>query len=100
MQADFSARHKFEMFYRVGDVDFPAVNAAFFHAAVERQPCRSHEWLAGKVFLVAGLFADQHHLGMLRAFAEYGLCRVFPEMTGTAMRCLLAQDLEARGRHA
>ena len=99
-EADFSARYEFEMFYGIGDVDFPAVNAGLFKRAVEHQPGRSHEWFTGKVFLVAGLLAYQHHRGMLRAFAEHGLCCVFPEMTGAAMRGLLAQGLEARAGHA
>src|ERR1700676_752304 len=70
-QADFSARDEFEMFHRIGDVDLVAVDADFFQRPVEHLPVRSDEWLAGKVLLVAGLLADQHHLGSLRTFAEH-----------------------------
>ncbi len=88
------------MFYRIGDVNLVAVDAGFFQRAVERQPRRSDERFAGEVFLVARLLADQHHLGIPRAFAEHGLRRVFPEMTGAAMRSLLAQGLEASAGRA
>src|ERR1700730_2346020 len=100
-QGDFSARDELEMFDRIGDVDFVAIDADFFQRPVEHLPGRSDEWLAGKVLLVAGLLADQHHLGSLRTFAELRLGGVFPEMTGAAMRGLLAQGFEAgwRGRH-
>ena len=84
------------MFYRVGDVDLLAVDAHFLQRAVEHLPCRSDERFAGEVFLVAGLLADQHQLGVLRAFAEYGLGCVFPERAGAAIGGLFAQGVEAR----
>ena len=83
------------MFYGVGDVDFLAVDAGFYQGAVEHQPGRSHERFAGKVFLVAGLFADQHDLRSLRAFAEHRLRRAFPEVAGAAVAGFLAQGFEA-----
>ena len=95
MQADFSAGYEFEMFHGVGDVDLLAVDAGFLQCPVEHQPGGSDERFAGKVFLVAGLLADQHDLGMLRAFAEHGLRRILPEMTGAAVAGFLAQDFEA-----
>src|SRR6476659_10158011 len=88
------------MFYGIGDIDLPAIDAGFFQRAVEHQPCRSHEWFAGKVFLVAGLLADQHHRDILRAFAEHGLRRMLPEMTGAAMAGLVAQSFETEAGHA
>src|SRR5262249_54792357 len=53
MHAEFSARHKFEMFYGVGDVDFFAVDASFLQGAVEHLSGGPDERLAGEVFLVA-----------------------------------------------
>src|ERR1700756_1165206 len=97
MQADFSARYELEMFDGIGDVDLVAVDAGFIERAVEHLPGRTHERFAGKVFLVAGLLADQHYLRMLRALAEHGLRRVFPERTGAAAGRFLAQDFEADG---
>jgi hypothetical protein len=63
-------------------------------------PRRPHERLAGKILLVAGLFADQHHSGSLRAFAEHGLRRVLPEMTGAAAAGFIAQGFEAAAGRA
>jgi hypothetical protein len=83
------------MFHRVGDVGLLAVDAGFLQRTVEHQPRRSHERFAGKIFLVAGLLADQHHLGVLRTFAEHGLRRVFPERTGAAAAGFFAQGFEA-----
>jgi hypothetical protein len=95
VQADFSAQHKFEMFHRIGDVDLLAVDAGFLQRAVKYLSGRSHERFAGKVLLVAGLLADQHHLRVLRPFAEHGLRRVFPEVAGAAAAGFVAQGAEA-----
>ena len=100
MQPDFSARDKFEMLDRIGDVDLLAIDACLLQRAVEHQAGRTHERFAGKVFLVAGLLADQHHLRILRAFAEHGLRRRLPEMTGAALAGFFAQGLEAEAGHA
>jgi hypothetical protein len=88
------------MLYRVGDVNLRTVDAGLFQRAVEHLPRRSDERLAGEVFLVAGLLADQHDPGLLRAFAEHGLRRAFPEMTGAAIGGLLAEGFEAAGGQA
>jgi hypothetical protein len=85
VQADFSARHKFEMLHRVGDVNLAAIDAGLLQRAVEHLPGGPDERFAGEVFLVAGLLADQHDAGPLRAFAEYGPGRVFPQWTGVAI---------------
>ena len=68
------------MLHRIGDIDLAAVDAGFLQRAIEHLPGGTDERLAGEVFLVAGLLADQHDRGVLRAFAEHGLGRVFPQM--------------------
>src|SRR5258707_247610 len=83
------------MFHRIGDIDPRPFNAGFFKRAIEYLSRRSHERFAGDIFLIAGLLADQHDLGMLRAFAEHGLRRIFPEMTGAAAAGFFAQGFEA-----
>ena len=83
------------MFHRIGDVDFLAIDAGFFKRAIEYLAGGSDERFAGDIFFVAGLLADQHDLGMLRAFAEHGLRRIFPKMTGAAAAGFFAQDFEA-----
>ena len=83
------------MFYGVGDVDLLALDAGFLQCPIEHQSGGSHERFAGKVFPVAGLLADRHDLGVLRAFAEHGLRRIFLEMTGAAAAGVFAQGFEA-----
>ena len=58
MQADFSARDKFEMFDSIGDVNFLARDAGLFQRPVEHLAGRPDERLAGEVLVVARLFAD------------------------------------------
>ena len=82
VQAALAARLEFEMLHRVGDVSAGPVEAGFFQCFVEYLSRRSNEWLAGEVFLVARLFADEHHRRIARAFAEHGLCCV-PEQRTT-----------------
>jgi len=78
MQANFPAGHKFEMFDRAGDVNLLAVDAGLGQSAVEHLSRWSYERFSGEVFLVAGLFADQHDSRVRRAFAKYGLGRILP----------------------
>ena len=50
--------------------------------------------LPARSSFVARLLADQHHLRLLRAFAEHDLRRIFPEMTGAAAAGFFAQDFK------
>ena len=61
VDAPLAARLVFEMLHRVGDVDARAVDAGFGERAVEHLPGRSDEGLAGQIFLIARLLADEHH---------------------------------------
>src|SRR3954468_22122128 len=83
------------MFYRIGDIDPVAVDAGLFQGAVEHLAGGSYKRLAGEVLLVAGLLADQHDLGMLRAFTEHRLGGVLIKVTGTAVAGLLAERRDA-----
>jgi hypothetical protein len=75
---------EFEMFHRVGDVDGGAVDADLFEGAVEELAGGADEGFAGEVFLVAGLFADEHDGGGGGAFAEDDLGGVAVEVTALA----------------
>ena len=78
MQANFAARHEFEMFDRARDIDLLAIDAGLDQGAVEHMPRRTDERLAGEVFLVAGLLANQHDARVRRPFAKHSLGRIFP----------------------
>ena len=71
-----------------------AVDAGFFQRAVEHLPGGTDERLAGEVFLVARLLADQHDPRGRRAFAEHGLGRVLVERAGAAIGGFLAQGFD------
>ena len=66
-----------------------------YERTIKQLARRPHKGLTGEVFLVAGLFGDQHDPGLLRAFAEHGLGGVFPERAGAATGGVLAQGFEA-----
>src|SRR3954470_16078540 len=73
-----------EMLHDVCDVNLVAVDSHFLQNLVEEFSGRTHEWAASKVFIVARLFADEHHLRIGRAFAEDCLGTSFPQRTGSA----------------
>jgi hypothetical protein len=85
----------------VGDVDGVAVDAGRLAHAVEQLAGRADEGLAGQVFLVARLLADEHDLRLLRPFAAHGLGRELPQLAAPAFvefRRLLALRLRILGR--
>ena len=75
-----------------------AVDAGFLHRLVEEAARGPDERLAGPVLLVAGLLADEHDVGLRRAFAEDRLRPGFPERAGLAAGRCLAELPQARPR--
>ena len=67
------ARHPFEVFDGVCDVDPRPIDSRLSEAVVEQFAGRSDKGLPGDVFRIAGLLADQHQKRILGALAEYGL---------------------------
>jgi hypothetical protein len=99
VQTEFAARYEFEMLDRIGDVDLLPVDAGLLERPVEHLARRADERLAGEIFLVAGLLADQHDRGGGRSFAEHGLGGVLPQRTGAAGAGFVAQHAEAVAGH-
>ena len=58
------------MLDHVGHVHVVAVDADFLQRLVQHATRGPDERLTGAVLLVAGLLADEHHVGLLQAFAE------------------------------
>ena len=52
--------HPFEMFDDIRQVNFRPFNCCFFHRLVEQSARRADKGMTGQVFLIAGLFADEH----------------------------------------
>ena len=80
VDAPFAAGLPLEVFDGVGDVNFFAIDACFDEGAIEQLTCGTDEWFAGKIFLVARLFADKHELAVRGALAENGLRAKLPEI--------------------
>ena len=78
MDAAFSSRFPLEVFYRVGDVDFFAVNARFRKRLIQEVASGPDKWFAFQVFLIARLFADKNDFRVGQALAKNCLRGVFP----------------------
>ncbi len=75
MDAPPAARLEFEMLDRVCDVNRPPVYPGFFQCLIQQLAGRTNKRPANNVFLIARLFADEHHPRVMRAFAKHGLRR-------------------------
>ena len=83
--AALTLRFPFEMLHRVGDIQVSPGEAGFFESLVQNLPRRSYERVTGKIFLISGLFADQHDGRLMGSFSKDRLSGVFVEITpGTA----------------
>jgi hypothetical protein len=71
-----SPRHPFEMLHDIGYVCTTPIDAGLDEAAVEQLARRADKGVAGSVFGIARLLANQHDSRTLRAFAKDGLGRV------------------------
>ena len=88
MNSAFAARLPLKMFHRVGDVNLRAIDSSFLERAIHDFPSRTNEWFARHIFVIARLFANQHHRCALRPFAKDSLGRSLVQMTRSAIgRC-------------
>src|SRR3984957_17275062 len=94
MQPAFSPHLVLEMLHRVGDEGFLSRNAGIRKRLVENASGGTDERLAGQIFLVAGLFADQHEGGVLRPLAGHRLGRIAIERAAPAIGFGLRQFAE------
>jgi hypothetical protein len=85
MQAPFAAHLMFEMLDCIGDEGVLAGDAGIFERGVENAAGRPDERLAGEIFLVARLLADQHEIGFGRTFPRHGLSGVAIKRTSVAL---------------
>src|SRR4029077_19791902 len=80
MNSAFPARLPFEMFHRVRDINLLAINSRFFQRPVHDFSSWSHERFTLLIFVIAGLFANQHDRRVIRAFTKDGLRGPLVEM--------------------
>src|SRR5581483_4997947 len=84
VQAPLAAQLELEMLDDVRDVHVFARDADLDQGIVEQFSCGTDEGMTAQVLAVAGLLADHEDARRLRAFAEHGLCRIFPKWTRAA----------------
>ena len=99
MQPAFAARDELEMLDRVGDVGHRRIQARVGHQRAQQLAGRAHERAALLVFLVPGLFANDHQRRAGRAGAKYNLSGRLPEIAATAVLCLRSQRGQGAAGH-
>ncbi len=72
VKAVFSFWDELKMLHSIGEVGFATLDARSLKSAVEELAGRSHEGAAEEVFLVSGLFANDHDFRIGWAFAHHG----------------------------
>src|SRR5689334_3708643 len=89
MNPPFSARLPLEMFYRIRDIDLRSINSRFLEGAIHDFARRPDKRFARDIFVIARLFADEHHLCAFWTFAKHRLGGMFVKVTRlTIFRCL------------
>jgi len=93
------------VFDGVRDVGLLPIDTCFVERAVEELSCWSHERVASAVFLVTGLFANEHDARRSSSFPENRLRRVRVERTTPAVlhglrECRERQTLGKKGLSA
>jgi len=85
VDATLAAFLEFEVLHRVRDIDIGTGNFRLFESSIEDRSGGANEWLASKVLLIAGLFADHDHTRSLRPLAQHRLRGVLIQFTSFAM---------------
>ena len=96
VNAPRAARHPFEVLDDIRDVGLRAVDSRLDKAAVEQFARRPDKRVAGEVFGIARLLADQHDPRLLRALPEHGLCGVLVQIAVRAAGGGVPQRRNAR----
>ena len=73
MQPPFAAQGEFETLDRIGDVALRPLKARQCQRVVENLSGRANERAAKPIFLIAGLFPDQHDCRLRRSFTWHDL---------------------------
>ena len=96
MDSAFPAGLPFEVFDRVRHVNLRPINSGVLERAIHDFSGRTHEWFARHIFVVARLFANQHHHCALRAFAKHSLRSSLVQMTCGTASCCFAHGSQTR----
>lgn len=94
MKSFFAFWNELKVLHRIGDVTRRTINSGFCKKAVQELSGGPDEGTSEEIFLVAGLLAHDHDLGIGRAFAENGSSRRLVEWAGLAASGQLAKSLK------
>ena len=61
MNPAFATRLPLKMFHRVAHVNLRSIDSSVRERAIHDFPSRTNEWFARHIFVIARLFANQHH---------------------------------------
>jgi hypothetical protein len=81
----FAARLPFKVFHHVRDINLRPINSGVLERAIHNLPSRTNEWFARDIFVIARLFANQHHRCALWSFPKNSLGRSLVQMTCSAV---------------
>ena len=91
MQAPFAAHLVLEVLHRIGEKNLDAADSGSFQRPVENPSGRTDKGLAGEIFLISRLLADQHQRRACRPFARHHLCGREIQRTSRVFGLRLAQ---------
>ena len=95
-----STKRELEVLDRIGDIDRRAIDPRLFECFVEKGTRWTNKWPAGQILLVAGLFADEHDVGIERPFAKDRLRRIPVKVTALASPGVSEKLLPGRSKVA
>ena len=81
----------FEMFDGIGEIHVASGDARFSERLVQDFPCRTDKGMAGSIFLIARLLADEQDRGMACPLTENGLGGAFIQIASRAFGGRLAE---------
>lgn len=84
VNSPLAAFFEFEMLHGVGDIDGKAIDTGFDQRAIEEAAGGSDKWMALAVFLITGLFTNEHDGSRTLAFAEDSLSGMFVQIASVA----------------
>jgi hypothetical protein len=85
MNPAFATRFPLKMFHRVTHVNLRSIDSSVREPAIHDFPGRTNEWFARDIFVIARLFANQHHRCALWSFPKNSLGRSLVQITCSAV---------------
>ena len=95
VDAALSSRLPLEVLHGIGHVDITARNPGISECLIQERTGWPDEWFSLPIFLITGLFADEHDVSAPRSRPEHHLCRRLVEVASAAFVSGRAQGAHA-----